>query len=57
MVICDQGMIWHGGQEGPTTEWVTLADEIRNAVVLSHNNGVMPSAQRPIVVNGAGAGG
>ena len=57
MVICHQGMIWHGGQEGPATERVTLADEIRNAVVLSHYSGVMPSTQGPIVVNGTGAGG
>ena len=57
MVIRHQGMIWHGGQEGPATEQVTLADEIRNAVVLSHYSGVMPSTQGSVVVNGTGAGG
>lgn len=24
MVICDEGMIWHGGQEGPSVEGVKL---------------------------------
>lgn len=30
MVICNQGVIWHGGEEGPAAEWFKLAGS-RNA--------------------------
>ena len=30
VVICDQGMIWHGGQEDPTVEGIKLSGS-RNA--------------------------
>jgi len=49
-------MTWHGTQEGLTENQVTLTDEIRNAALLSHNNGILPNAQGPVVVNRAGAG-